>query len=289
MIVYAEVSPPWMGRVMHRINGEFKRHAPAGVRFTTVPGSADVQVLDVIGSGFVEEVRCKRFVLQVQGFLPGWSPERDFWLDWFTRAELVVSFNDLPEILKSDDFNFLRMPWGVDPGVFYPRQHRKRSACIFTSGYDPALEAILECREAARQANQPMIHLGPVLPTLDEPGIVVVNGISDDELAGWYSEAHRVSGLRRGAGLELPALEGLACGARPVLFDTPEYRYWYGGHAEYVAEGTFDEVRDAVLALMRTTPRPVSDGERREFLSRFSWQEIMRTYWARIKEACRGL
>jgi hypothetical protein len=285
MRVYAEVRPPWLGRVMYRINDQFRFHAPPGVEFTTDPIRADFQVLDVIGPGFVEELCCRRFVLQVQGFLPQWSADRDFWLEWLGRAGLVVSFSDLPGILQSSNFNFVRLPWGVDGNIFYPRADRQRVACIFTSGYDPALEAILECREAARRANQPMIHLGPVLPSLGEPGIVCVNGISDDELAGWYSEAWRVSGLRRGAGFELPCLEGLACGARPVVFDTPEYRYWYEGIAEFLPELPAAELIEGIYALMQTPSQPVTDAEREAVLDRFGWAALMARLWSAIAEA----
>ena len=57
--------------------------------------------------------------------------------------------------------------------------------------------------------------------------ITYSNNADDKTLAKYYSQCEFVSGLRRIEGFELPVIEGLLCGARPICFDIPDYRHWF--------------------------------------------------------------
>ena len=155
---------------------------------------------------------------------------------------------------------------------------------MLTTGHDAGGEAIRECREAAARINQPMIHIGSHFDFMGD-GCLVANGISDDRLAELYSEARYVSGLRRGEGFDLPVIEGLACGARPVCFDQPAYRHWFEGHAVFVPESDADTLTDAITEVLREPPRPVTPGERDEVLALFSWRRICEQFWKHLLSA----
>lgn len=301
MRVYAEVCPSWLGQAIYRVNREMRRYAPPGVKFVRDPTRADLQVLDVIGMGSVEYLRRPdSYVLIQYCYLTTEDPKlnrwlrrgagearppanrAEFWLPYFARSRLVMSYYDLPAAVGSDAFAFYHAPLGVDGGIFFDRK-KARTACILTSGYEPQGEAIRECREAARRVNQPLIHLGPWFDFFGD-GCLVVNGISDDELAGYYSQARYVSGLRRGEGFELPVVEGLACGARPVCFDQPCYRTWFEGHAVFVPELEAPELIECITAVLGQPAEPVSESERNQVLERFSWENIFGEFWRRVLE-----
>jgi hypothetical protein len=283
--VYAEVQPPWLGMAMHRVNSELRRHAPPEIVFARTPQDADLQILHVIGVGSLEHLVHERYVLIQYCFLtteqPASGSREAFWLPLFRQARLVMSYYDLPSLIASSDFSFYRAPLGVDGRVFYDRRRLPRPACVLTTGHDASGEAIHECREAAARVDQPMIHVGSHFDFMGN-GCLVVNGISDDRLAELYSEARYVSGLRRGEGFELPMVEGLACGARPICFDRPAYHHWFDRHAVFVPETDAITLTDAITELLRATPRPVSAAERDEVLSLFCWKRICEQFWERV-------
>jgi glycosyltransferase involved in cell wall biosynthesis len=288
MRVCVEVQPPWLGMAMHRLNAQLRRHAPAPVRFARTPGEADLQVLDVIGLGSLEYLRHDHYVLIQHCFLtteqPPTGSRAEFWLPLFRSARLVVSHYDLPSLAGASDFPFLRLPLGVDGRVFYDRQRAQRPACVLTTGHDPAGEAIRECRDAAARVNQPMIHVGSHFDFMGD-GCLVADRVTDDRLAELYSEARYVSGLRRGEGFELPVVEGLACGARPICFDLPAYRQWFEQYAVFVPDADSATLTDAITEILSTPPRPVSPDERDRVLEVFSWPRICHEFWTRVLQA----
>jgi glycosyltransferase involved in cell wall biosynthesis len=221
----------------------------------------------VIGRGSLEHLRHEHYALIQYCFVtteqPASGSREAFWLPLFRRAQLVMSYYDLPSLVDSSDFPFLLGPLGVDGRVFYARGRRPRPACVLTTGHDAGGEAIRESH---------FDFMGD--------GCLVVNGISDDRLVELYSEARCVSGLRRGEGFELPVIEGLACGARPICFDQPAYRHWFGNHAVFVRESDAVTLTEAITDVLRVAPRPVTAAERDDVLALFSWKRICDEFWA---------
>jgi len=283
MNVYAEVLPHTLGRVMHRINRELKRHAPPEVRFVQSPQEAQLQVLDVLGTGSPPYLTCAEYAILQHCYNTTETRDQAYWLPLFRRARLVMSYHDLYALTGADDFPFYHAPWGVDGTVFCDHGLGRRYA-ILTSGYDLNQEAIGECHEALFTVlggqRGGMIHLGPAF--WQHAGFEAYTGITDEELAGVYSRCHYVAGLRRGEGFELPVLEGLACGARPICFDTPGYRYWFGDHAVYVAERPAEELTQELAEVFRQDPDPVTAAEREIVLARFDWAAIFGGLWRRV-------
>src|SRR6185295_19074765 len=138
----------------------------------------------------------------------------------------------------------------------------KRTYTIATSGLSWLTESVRECVVAAQRAATKALpawifHLGEQLSREDD-GVRCASGITDRQLADVYSQCRFVSGLRRIEGFELPAVEGLLCGARPVLFDTPGYRWIYGDWAEYIREESRESVIEQLVELFKRGARPVT-------------------------------
>ncbi len=278
MKVYAEVLPATLGRAMHRINRELRRQAPPEVEFVSHPAGADLQILDVIGVGSFAYLALDDHVLLQHCYLTAETHEPEWWLQRFRRARLVMSYHDLPALTGADDFPFYRAPWGVD-GTVFADQGLTRSVGVLTSGYDADGEAIFECFEAAARLSIPAVHVGH---DFGWPGVRFLEGVSDTQLARCYSQARYVSGLRRGEGFELPVIEGLACGARPICFDTPCYRHWFDGHAVFVPELGSAELVEALVEVLMHQPAPVTMVEREALLNCFAWPRIFLGFWNRL-------
>jgi glycosyltransferase involved in cell wall biosynthesis len=285
MKVYAEVLPGWLGRAMYRINREIKRTAPQGIEFVDDATRADVQILDVIGTGSLDHLCVRAYVLLQHCYLTTERPEASYWLPIFDAARLVVSYHDLRALTGSDEFAFYRAPLGVDGTLFHEHDMR-RDIAVLTTGYDAAGEAIRECHDAVFRElagrGGGAIHVGA--SSCAHERAEAVEGISDEELARCYSRCRYVSGLRRGEGFELPVIEGLACGARPICFDTPGYRHWFDGHAVFVPEAPYEELVVALADVFEREPKAVTAEERGEVLQRFSWDLVLGEFWRMLLE-----
>lgn len=281
MRVCAEVLPRNLSRAMHRINHHLRETAPSGVTFVDDPGRADLQILDVVGQGSLRYLGCRDYVLIQHGYRTTETPDAAHWLPLFHGARLVVSFYDLPTLTGSDSFPFLRSPWGVDANVFrLPPPGTDRDLGVLTTGYSTAGEAILESHQSVVATGGYGAHLGRVdgLPA----ETLQFSDLGDSEVVALYQRARYVSGLRRHEGFELPVIEGLACGARPICFDTANYRYWFGDHAVYVPERFGADLVEALTDAVRRPPVPVTDAERDQVTRQFAWATIGADIWSAI-------
>ena len=91
-----------------------------------------------------------------------------------------------------------------------------------------------------------------------------------------------MSGLRRIEGFELPAAEGLLCGARPIMFDRPHYRDWFNKWAIFIPEGNREEVLQSLIDVFQQEYRPVTLEEIAEARQLFDWQSIINGFWRYI-------
>jgi hypothetical protein len=272
---------PWEqnARCWKRVKTGIAGNAPPNVRIVDAPGQGeDLVVADIFSPASLQRVvPGKRTVLLFHG------PVMPTYLPQMRDALLVVGFLDLPSMVQSDDFRFLRSPWGVDGSVFYPRQSATRDMMVLTTGEDCQGEPIRECLNAGRIArglSGQSIQVG--YPFDWNTGPMIMRDILDEQLAWCYSKVRYVSGLRRGPGFELPVVEGLACGARPVCFDQPWYRHWFEGHAVFIPEE--ENPTSSLVEVFKRDPEPVTEAERQIVLDKFSWPSIAGRFWGRVLE-----
>jgi hypothetical protein len=293
MKVFCE-TPPGLSRAMSRVVAAMKKFAPTRVQFVNNPKQSDLIVLHVIGyPETVDSIKHildagKKYIVIQYCMRSTQRPNTADWLPIWVEAEMVWSYYDLHELIVDDGhnvpkFNFYRSPFGADPAFLdYDMPIRPRWADIMTSGYVAESETVGEVVEATRRLGHRMIHLGPPSATRGRH-VTTITGVSDTDLASYYAQCWRVAGLRRCEGFEMPAVEGLACGARPVMFDSPHYRAWFNEFAEFIPEGSVNDVTDALTALLRQPPNPVTDDERRAAMDRFDWARIINGFWAGVK------
>lgn len=283
------VDPPsHLSQAMFRVARALKRYAPADVTVVSHPEKADVHILHVVGLDAVDYVQ-KRTDLKyaVVQYCVG-AGLSDAWLPLWDRAQLVWSYYDL-RYRRQPTFNFYHAPLGVDADVFKPTNGSRSS--VMTSGYvsGPGAEAIYEVSEAADRCDMSVVHLGPIPEMNGKPMPLPmfwrsVHGVPDLVLAREYSQSKWVSGLRFVEGFELPVIEGLACGARPIVFDRADMRQWYDGHAVFVPEVHGNDLINRLVEVFNEEPKPVLPVEREAILTKFDWAYIAAGFWTRLLE-----
>jgi len=202
------------------------------------------------------------------------------WLDIWEGAKVVWSYYDLNVLLEEDgnklDFNFYHAPLGADADVFYPKS-LDHHFTVFTTGQVYRGESVWEVVKAAKSLKKQVAHLGPELHT----GVKCFTNINDEELNEVYNRCDYVSGLRRIEGFELPAVEGLFCGIRPILFDEPHYKRWYDGLAKFIPEGSREQVVNDLRVIFSGKVEPVTLEEIKEARKRFNWEKLVTEFWKR--------
>lgn len=284
--VYVDPVPRTLSQAMHRTAAALRHYAPAGVRIVPSLGHApDLQVLHSIGPHVEANLQAPQYaVIQYCFRSARYDENRDHFRDVWKRARAVWSYYDLREEMP-EGAAFYHAPLGVDGRTFRGNGRDPRYVGVVSSGYvnGACAEAIEEVAEAALRAGLSVFHLGPAaienMAPREERSWRAGCNLSDDDLAGVYGHARWVSGLRHVEGFELPVLEGLACGARPVVFDRPDMRQWYEGVAEFVPESSGPELVGELERVFRSQPRPVTAEERREVLRRFDWEALAQNFW----------
>jgi hypothetical protein len=173
--------------------------------------------------------------------------------------------------------NFFHAPLGVDARVFKPSFPMRKMFLVGTSGYIAETEGVRECHAVAQRLHEQMFHLGPDLKL--GTGITYVTSIPDSLVAEFWSQCSFVAGLRRIEGFELPVIEGLLSGARPVVFDAPHYTNWFGEFAEVVPEVDVDQVTEHLFNIMSRPVKSVTPAERSHAAQLFDWKTLVTGFW----------
>jgi hypothetical protein len=292
-------APEKLSRAMHRVANALELEGvEAGFELVSRPEDAELVVLHVIG--YPETVRAvealkaagKRYAILQYCLRSTQEPRVPEWLELWRGSVGVWSYYDLEALAAEDGVEldgvpFYMAPLGVDSRIFNAGAGELEVPApprfvITTSGYVAATEGIKEAAAATRRARRRMYHLGPDLGL----GAWVARGldISDHELARIYRRSDYVAGLRRAEGFELPAAEGLLCGARPICFDRPHYRDHYGRWAYFVNEGTPEELEEELLGLFECEPEPLTADELEEARQYFSWSRVCSGFYRNILE-----
>jgi len=280
-----------LSQAMFRVERALQTHVPAGVSFVKTESSADLWVIPVVGWDAAEKVDLALqagipYVLIQYCFRTTQRPTIGDWLPLWRGAKLVWSYYDLNRLALAEkvtsSFPFYHSPLGVDANVFQAAPAAGlRTYGLFTSGYVAETESVWEAVAACERTGRKMFHLGPNLGWRAQH-VSCAHGITDFELCTYYAQSEYVCGLRRIEGFELPAAEGLLCGARPIVFDKPHYTDWFGGLAEVIVEGDYAHVSDQLVQLLRQGAHPVSASQRAEAVRRFDWKTICGGFWERL-------
>lgn len=290
MKVYVDPIPR-LSIAMARVALALRKTAPEGVEVVDSLARADVQVLHAVSPQQAVDALAAPSYAVVQYALEAVAaggrnvPVADVVAAWgalWAGARAVWSYYDLPQAPAG--LPAYIAPLGVDSRTFVKPAKGVRDIGVITSGYvtGPGAEPIEEVALAAHAAGLTVVHVGPAQVegmTARVPGWTSVQGISDTELAQLYGRARWVSGLRHTEGYELPAFEGLLCGARALAFDRPCYRKWLEGHAAFVSDRSGEALVNDLTTVFRRPPRPVLPDERAELAARHDWAALGRGFW----------
>jgi len=287
------LQPPQPSRGLQRIATALTRYAPPEVEVVDHPKLADLTIVYAIGrrdkvQRQVEEIRSrgKHYAIVQVCLKSTMNPDVRDWVGIWERAKVLWSYYDLFRIALEDGLyiqgmdNFYHAPLGADSTVFYSKPVEKEFI-IGTCGLSRLQESVRECIVATAEVGQRMFHLGMDM-TFYSQYVTWGKNLIDEQVANEFSRCHFVSALRRKEGFELPGIEGLLCGARPICFDTPDYRWNYQDHAEYIQETDRQGVVDQLVELFRAGARPVTTEERERAVKRFNWQTIISGFYERV-------
>lgn len=285
------VTPPEVtSRSLRRVADALVRYAPPGITVVAHRQQADFLVLHAIGrlAHLQREIadlvaQGQRYAIVQYVLRSTLQPHSGPWLPVWQGAAVVWSYLDLRQALAEDGIQapywaFYHAPLGVDATMFRPPVPRPRPYVVGTSGQSWLTESVRECVLAARLVRRPAFHLG--MP-LRDGAVVCATNLSDADLADRYGQCAWMSGLRRIEGFELPAAEGLLCGARPILFRRSHYVQWYGDIGDFIEETDRHGVIEQLVDLFKTGGRPISAEERALAVQRFNWPRIVGDFWAR--------
>jgi len=288
------IEPSTTSRGIMRVRDALERYAPSNFEIVSDINKCDLAVLHVYGRHTttlktIERLKKqnKKYAMIQYCLRSTMRPNTRDWVEMWNGAELVWSYYDLKNLCAEDNvfnsFNFYYAPLGVDAEVFKEIPQNQRKFIIAASSQHALSEGAKECVLAAKAYKKPMFFLGHDLRRGED--IVCKTGISDAMLAGYYSQSTFVSGLRRVEGFELPVIEGLLCGARPIVFDRPEMRKWFDKLAIHIPEEPREKVVDklhGIFSMTQIYPVTVSDEEKQIVRERFDWEKIIMSFWSRL-------
>lgn len=291
--------PHGLSRAMNRVANALEKYRPDWVQIVTNPAQAEFRVLHVIGADaipFAQKLTVPYAVMQyctgsaARGDLSAWD---SLWNS--PLCDQVWSYYNLNPWVLVKDKRFYHAPLGIDTVFRKLRAESDRDIDLLTSGYvnargQEAIEPIVDAMHAVNhnygcEAN--CIHLGPqTIEGLHHPPLKATRvSPTDDDLADLYRRTFYVGALRYVEGFEMGAAEGLAGGARPVMFDRDEARRWFDGLAAFVPETDNPEQLTASLEALFEHGNPVVTLEERALaLERFNWKTLVPAFWARVKE-----
>lgn len=275
---------------INRIRDALKKYAPDGLEFIENHADFDVDLLVMIVNGRCG--RTKRRMAEARKYdaniavmqISLASTRNPFVKDWlpvWNYAERIWSYYDLPKIAREQGIAptfesvFYHAPLGVDSEVFKPSGAKKEYlAMAVTKGY--LTESTREILAAVRHFGVVAAYVGPHINGLKD--VDQFTNITDEELADLYSKSHYICALRRLEGQDLPAAEGLLCGARPIVFDRPD-QTWSPSFLT-IPEVDREQIIQDLIKVLRSDYAPVTQSEIEYAKEIFDWQTFAEGFWS---------
>jgi hypothetical protein len=273
---------PNKSRGMGRVVDNLDKYIPASLTRVSDPDEADLTVIHVNGRHDHRTIQARKITESgrkyavIQYVLQSCrNPNPLDWLELWGGAVCMWSYYDLREYCPG----MYLAPLAAAPDVFHTESVNKEYL-VGTLGRDYKKECVGETRLAAFKLGR-TVHIGPEF--IKDPNNDTFQNLTDDQVRNVYNQCQWFSVLRREDGFEMPGLEAALCGVRPIMFDTPNYRQWYDGIAEFIPEDNPSKVVGSLKNLLAHEPRPVTDAEIAEIKTRFDWKQIAEEFWNRCQ------
>ena len=264
-----------------RIISALSANLPSNLERVNDPAQAELIVLHVTGRNehtirYAQEIlsQGKKYAVIQYALKSTRNPDPQDWYPLWQNAKVVWSYYDLKEHIP----NFYHAPLAAGSDLFYP-QEAKKKYIVGTVGNCYQAECVGEVQLAAWQTGARALHIGENFNS--NPIVDYVSGVSDDQMRELYCSCMHMASLRRKEGFEMTAVEALLCGVRPIMFDTPNYRQWFDGLAEFIPEGTPKNTTGRLKKIFKSDVKPVTDDEIEETKKRFDWKRSVGGFWER--------
>jgi hypothetical protein len=278
------------GRAFFRISKALRDNVDSRIQFTDSPIEADVELIHYVGYGEALESyrKCKNkpYICFMHCTGDALEPEitTPVVKSFLQNAVFIYTFHPLDKYI--DGLNLMIGPWGVDSTLFHPCRAIKPPLkySILSTGYVAETEAISEIYQAVKACNGRMAHVGHNFKygnLYDH-----YEGVSDERMINLYQNSVFTSGLRRTSGFELPVLEGMCCGSRPIIFDNEYYTKFFSDFAITIPESDTKTVTDALYNIFTGTINYPTDTEIANVASKFDWKVVFgREFWNNLTDA----
>lgn len=281
MNVFMDISFQSYG--IQRVTDALDANMPSGVTRVHDVTEADLILLHVVGRNQHVTQQAKEIIQAGKKYAviqyvleSSRNPKAEDWLPLWGSAKVVWSYYDLASKISAPFKlgNLYHAPLASDPNLFIDtKQEKKYIVC--TNGDTYRDECLGEVHLAAYASGGVVAHIGRGYAN---PIVTPIVAPNDEALRDVINQCSYVSALRRKDGFEIPAVEALLCGVRPIVFDTPNYRQWFDGLADFIPEGSPKIVTESLQKLFKTSPKPVDVEEARK---RFDWKIITEGFWQR--------
>lgn len=269
-----------------RITTALNEHS--GVRFGTLEEATHVFIIingrrDRVQAQ-IEQLNAqdKKVILIHTSFRSSKNPKAKDWIQIWKSAYMVWSTYDLRYACLEEGLNqwfgFYYAPFGVSEDFIEPVTGQSRDYKVLTCSKSYLTESVKDCHDAVRLTGHKMAHLGEVYAD----DIDSYNGLTDRQVAELYARCDFVSGLRRQEGFEFPAAEGIMQGARPILFNYPDYFQWYRDIGVYVPDVPREQLTEILASLFKAEIPALTEEEIQGARELFSWERIIGGLWTKI-------
>jgi hypothetical protein len=266
------------GIAFKRISDALHRYAPDWVEWTNYE-NCDIMIVHVVGGGEIPALEMPKPKVVIQHcYFTASAHEIDYAKYW-AQSIMAVSFHDLRKYTDKD-IPYYGMPWGADDNVFCRTNTGNRAIKVIATGHIAETEAIDKVYEAVKQLKQTLYHTGQNFGW-DKRFYRYLDYMPDNEFAEVLNGTQYISALRFIEGFELMAIEGLFCGARPIIPDDPTYD-WYREHAYTIVKDK--DIVEQLVEILKDTPRPMDENERLVIVNKFKWSHLIGDFFTTLKQ-----
>ncbi len=173
---------------------------------------ADIVIILAIGPDSVKKFDLPTVLWQLTYLTSG---GQEAWVEKWKEVDFVTSYLRLP-------IDYLRMPLGYDPNMFYVETDKKAYDALTTGYLDGERGEYIS--DVIKIFDSP-IHIGGKIDT--DSFYIHQEKISDEEMREAYNRTKYTFSLREYEGFELPIVEAAACGSVPIYLDMECYDVWF--------------------------------------------------------------
>ena len=268
-----------LGKAFDRISKAFHQYSPEWIEWVSDPTISEMEILHAVGGGEVIPIEncisagLKTIIIQHTYFTSGYYD----WPKLWEEANLTVSFHDLTKYTDKK-FNFLHCPWGADKNTFYTTTSI-RNRKVFTTGHVASTECIDKLYAACVLSNKDMYHTGEDFKFGSRYHFLPY--IEDNELRQILNESQYISCLRDVEGFEMMGIEGLFCGATPIIPNIDTYD-WYSKYSKVI--DMKGNIVDQLVSILNEDPKEITLPELEEIRNTFDWKTIVTNIFTKIRE-----